>query len=46
MGAAFVNYIMHVVNALILGVLVWVTFDPPFSPRQLMPETGLRCTRR
>ena len=43
MGATFVNYMMYGVHGLILGVLIWVTLDPPFSPRQLIPETGLHA---
>jgi tetratricopeptide (TPR) repeat protein len=35
-GKVFVNYAMHLVNAVILGILVWVTFDPPFSPARLL----------
>jgi len=40
-GASLVNNMMHGVNALILGVLIWVTFDPPFSPRHLLQDAGL-----
>jgi len=36
MGATLVNYLMHGFNAVILGVLLWVTFDPPLGPRQLL----------
>lgn len=37
-GASLVNYLMHLVNAIMLGVLVWVTFDPPFGPGKLLAE--------
>jgi tetratricopeptide (TPR) repeat protein len=40
-GTVLVNNMFHFVNALIFGVLVWVMFDPPFSPHQLMQELGL-----
>jgi len=40
-GARLVNYLVHAVNAVFLGLLVWVTFDPAFSPRQLMQELGI-----
>jgi len=39
-GANLVNYMVHAVNVVLLGLLVWVTFDPAFSPRQLMQELG------
>lgn len=42
-GASLVNYMMHGVNALILGVLIWVSFDPPFSPRHLLQGAGLHA---
>jgi tetratricopeptide (TPR) repeat protein len=38
MGAMLVNYLMYLVNAAFLCVLVWVSFDPPFSPHQLLPQ--------
>lgn len=41
MGTILVNYMMHFVNAVFLGLLVWVTFDPPFSPRRLTGELGM-----
>jgi tetratricopeptide (TPR) repeat protein len=44
LGATLVNYVMHLVNVFILGVLVWVTFDPPFSPSRLLSELGVRST--
>jgi len=43
MGAMVVNYVMHGVNALLLAVLVWVTFDPPFSPHQLIDNLGFNA---
>jgi tetratricopeptide (TPR) repeat protein len=30
-----VNYLFHAVNLLIFGALIWIMFDPPFSPHQL-----------
>jgi tetratricopeptide (TPR) repeat protein len=41
MGATLVNYMMHCVNAVLLGILVWVMFDPPFSPHQLLQQAGI-----
>jgi tetratricopeptide (TPR) repeat protein len=38
LGTMLVNYFFHVVNAIIFGVLVWVMFDPPFSPHGLMQD--------
>ncbi len=35
LGTTIVNYTMHAVNAVLFGVLVWITLDPPFSPREL-----------
>ena len=43
-GAALVNYMMHGVNLVLLGMLVWVTLEPPFSPRQLLQESGLNVS--
>jgi tetratricopeptide (TPR) repeat protein len=43
MGAMLVNYLMHGVNAILLAVLVWVTFDPPFSPHQLIEHLGFNA---
>jgi tetratricopeptide (TPR) repeat protein len=40
-GTTLVNYMIHVVNAVIFGICVWVMFDPPFSPRQLVPAPAL-----
>ena len=40
-GATLVHYFMHVVNAILLGVLVWVTLDPPFSPHHLLLSMGI-----
>ena len=44
LGATLVNYFMHAVNAVLLGVLVWVTFDPAFSPSQLLSAAGMHVT--
>src|ERR1017187_4725401 len=41
LGATLVNNMIHVVNAVIFGACVWVMFDPPFSPRQLLPTPAL-----
>jgi tetratricopeptide (TPR) repeat protein len=35
LGSTLVNYLVHVVNAVLFGVLLWVMFDPPFSPHKL-----------
>jgi tetratricopeptide (TPR) repeat protein len=43
LGATLVNYLIHGVNVVMLGVLVWVTFDPAFSPRHLVRELGLNA---
>jgi len=40
LGATLVNYMLHAVNLALLGVLVWVTFDPPFSASQLAKDAG------
>jgi len=40
-GTMLVNYMLHVVNAIIFGVLLWVMFDPPFSARELMNTPAL-----
>lgn len=40
LGASLVNYFMHVVNAVLLGMLVWVAFDPPFSPARVLAATS------
>lgn len=34
-GAGLANYMFHLINAVMLGVCIWVMFDPPFSPGQL-----------
>ncbi len=39
-GIMLVNYTMHTVNAAIFAVLVWVTFDPPFSAGKLLQSAG------
>lgn len=36
MGTMLVNYVMHAVNAILFGVLLWSAFDPPFSARALL----------
>ena len=38
LGTMIVNYAMHAVNAMLFGVLVWIMFDPPFSPSQLAQQ--------
>jgi len=38
LGTMLVNYTMHAVNAMLFGLLIWIMFDPPFSPRQLTQE--------
>jgi tetratricopeptide (TPR) repeat protein len=35
LGLALTSFMFHVIHAVILGVCIWVTFDPPFSPRHL-----------
>jgi len=35
MGTSLVNYLFHLVHAVVFTVCVWVMFDPPFSPGQL-----------
>ncbi|HEY4952335.1 MAG TPA: hypothetical protein VII71_03010, partial [Verrucomicrobiae bacterium] len=35
LGLALTSFMFHLVHAIILGVCVWVAFDPPFSPRHL-----------
>jgi len=42
-GAMLVNNMIHFVNALMFGICVWVMFDPPFSPHQLMPAMGMNA---
>jgi tetratricopeptide (TPR) repeat protein len=42
-GTTLVNYMIHVVNVVIFGVCVWVMFDPPFSPHQLLPQMGVNA---
>jgi len=34
-GAALVNYLFHLVHAVIFTVCIWVMYDSPFSPSQL-----------
>jgi tetratricopeptide (TPR) repeat protein len=36
LGATLVNYLMHAVNTILFGVLLWAAFDPPFSAAQLV----------
>ena len=38
LGTTLVNFMLHVVYAVLFGVLVLVMFDPPFSPRRLAQE--------
>lgn len=40
-GIALANFMFHLVHALMLGVCVWVAFDPPISPRHL--GWGMPC---
>ena len=40
-GSTLVNNMVHAVNALLFGACVWVMFDPPFSPHQLVPAPAL-----
>jgi tetratricopeptide (TPR) repeat protein len=42
-GSLLVNNMFHVFNALIFGICVWVMFDPPFSPHQLVPDMGINA---
>ena len=41
LGTLLVNYTMHLVNIVILGMLLWVTYDPAFSPAQFVRELGM-----
>ena len=34
-GIALSNFLFHLINTLVLGVCLWIMFDPPFSPRYL-----------
>ena len=34
-GIALSNLLFHLINAIVLGVCLWIMFDPPFSPRNL-----------
>ena len=38
-GTALVNYLFHLVHAVIFTVCIWVMYDPPFSPSQLNAGT-------
>jgi tetratricopeptide (TPR) repeat protein len=40
-GSTLVNYMMYLVNLVILSACVWVAFDPPFSPHQLVHTAAL-----
>src|SRR5205814_2083926 len=40
-GTSLVNYMIHLVNAVIFGVLMWVMFDPAFSPRRLVMDMSI-----
>jgi tetratricopeptide (TPR) repeat protein len=35
LGQTLTSFMFHLVHALVLGVCLWVAFDPPFSPRHL-----------
>ena len=39
-GTTLVNYCMHFVNFIFLGILAWVAFDPPISPVQVLSGIG------
>lgn len=41
MGTVLVRYLMHLINFVFLGFLLWVEFDPAFSPQRLLKETGV-----
>ncbi len=41
LGATMVNYMMHLVSLVILGALIWVSLDPPFSPRKVFLASGI-----
>ena len=41
LGTTMVNYMMHFVSLVILGALVWVSLDPPFSPRKIFLASGI-----
>lgn len=41
LGTMLVNYLFHGVAAFLFGALVWVTFDPPFSPHKLIGGMGV-----
>ncbi len=40
-GTVLVNNMIHFVNALIFGIVIWVMFDPALSPHRLMQDLGL-----
>ncbi|MGA2243576.1 MAG: tetratricopeptide repeat protein [Verrucomicrobiota bacterium] len=44
LGTNLVNYSMHLVNMIFLGMLVWMTFDPPFSPARSISDLGMHST--
>ncbi len=44
LGSGLVTYMMHLVHAVFLGLLAWVMFDPPISPRRLMQELGMNVS--
>jgi tetratricopeptide (TPR) repeat protein len=37
-GMALANFMIHLVQAFFLVICVWVAFDPPFGPRNLVPR--------
>ena len=34
-GMALSNLMFHLINIIVLGICLWIMFDPPFSPRNL-----------
>ena len=41
LGTTMVNYMMHFVSLVILGALIWVSLDPPFSPQKVFLASGI-----
>lgn len=44
MGTVLASNMFHFVQAAVFGVCVWVMFDSPFSPQQLLGSTALPLT--
>ena len=40
LGVALATGIFHLVHGFFLAVCLWVTLDPPFSPRNFVPKTS------